>query len=79
MSPVAIELDETLAHLEPQLKERLERNVRLLLLDVRRPLDLGPVDERGWPFGYFEKFAGSFTAEALERPDQGVLTPREEW
>jgi hypothetical protein len=33
----------------------------------------------GWPPGYFERTAGSFAGEPLERPPQGTAEQRESW
>ena len=54
-----------------------------LLGEVQRHLAT-LVDEKGktataWPPGYFEKTAGSFADEPLERPPQLPFERREEW
>lgn len=34
---------------------------------------------KGWPAGYFQKTAGSFAGQPLERPEQLDFEKRQEW
>ena len=74
MSAIAQELDHRLQSLDPATVARVERLVRdaLALAEARGGAD-------GWPPGYFERTAGSFAGEPLERPPQGTAEQRENW
>ena len=74
MTPFAQELDDRLQALDPDTAARVEKLVRdaLALAEARRSAN-------GWPAGYFERTAGSFANEPLERPPQGTAEQRESW
>jgi len=74
MTAIAQELEDRLESLDADTVARVERLVReaLALAEARR-------SATGWPPGYFERTAGSFAGEPLERPAQGTAEQRESW
>jgi hypothetical protein len=69
MSPLATDLEKVLNQVDPQTATLLEQTVRdALALAQRRTLVAGPADDMGYPLGYFESTAGSFSNEPLEAP-----------
>ena len=76
MLTVAEELDRTLKSADPATAVRLENEVWELIETVAKPS--GVVRGKGWPPGYFERNAGSFRDEPLERPEQLPFEKREE-
>jgi hypothetical protein len=42
------------------------------------PIEREPLDERGWPVGFFERTAGALADTPLERGDQGEYEVRKE-
>lgn len=82
MSVIALELEETLATLDSHSAATLERLVRdaIDLASSREsPTAKRATDANGWPIGYFEDTAGSFTAEPLEAPDDPPPTSNASW
>ncbi|QDT11831.1 hypothetical protein [Planctomycetes bacterium K23_9] len=70
MNRIAEELDAKLNALDPE-------KAKALVLLVQNAME--QVDQSGadWPDGYFDKIAGSFADEPLERATQGEATTRE--
>lgn len=83
MSAVCLDLETTLARLDPNAAAMLERIVRdavaLAKIRDRSPATDGPVDARGWPKGYFEQTAGSFAGEPMEVPADPPAEPLPRW
>jgi len=89
MHAVAKQLDETLNRLDAAAAAELERAVREVL--EARAANAAPAsgsddpwagverDAMGYPEGYFERTAGSFANEPLERPPQPPLEERADW
>lgn len=78
MLTIVDQLEETLRSLDPQSAKHLEDLVRdALALAVQARKQNGVA--RGWPPGYFERLAGSFAGEELERLSQGELPTRDVW
>ena len=67
------ELEEKLQSLDPKTAENLTEMVRRAMQQVDKQSD------SGWPEGYFEATAGSFSDQPLERGPQGELPQREKW
>lgn len=67
----------TLAEIEHAIEALPPREVEALAvwLENRR----AAARANGWPPGYFERTAGSFAGEPLERPPQGTAEQRERW
>lgn len=76
MSLIASELDRVLQELDVETARSLEDVVRDLLRLTRRR---AAANDSGWPAGYFERTAGSFAGEPLERPPQEADELREAW
>lgn len=74
MTAIAQELDHRLQALDPETAARVERLVRdaLALAEAKVTAD-------GWPPGYFDRTAGSFAGEQLDRPAQGTAEQRANW
>jgi hypothetical protein len=74
MTPIAQELDACLQTLDPQTAAQVEKLVRdaMALAEQKR-------GGAGWPVGYFERTAGSFAGETLERPAQAAGGPIDQW
>lgn len=70
MSAVVLELEQTLATMPPAQATLLERLVgdALKLVQANQALQSAPVDDKGWPLGHFEKYAGCFANEPLDEP-----------
>lgn len=49
--------------------------VRVELTPARPAAQSSPPEERGWPFGYFDKTFGSIADESFVRQPQGELPP----
>jgi len=70
---------EVLKQPEPLLRE-VQRYLALLVEQQRRGIDGGSAaPAEAWPAGYFQKTAGAFTGESLERPPQLPFEKREDW
>ncbi len=74
MSALTLEITETLKSLDPKRAQALERAIHDLLIVVRPdaksdgdtpPLPI-TVDDKGWPIGYWEKFAGCLEGETWD-------------
>lgn len=75
MSAVAAELEKRLLELDAESASKLERVVRDLL-EFSRTERLAPkTDEKGWPVGHFEKYAGILEGEEFEAPEDPPPTP----
>lgn len=74
MTDIAQELDDRLQALDSEKAAQVEKLVRdaLVLAEPRR-------NAHGWPPGYFERTAGAFADEPLERPAQGTVEQRASW
>ena len=74
MTALEIEIAETLKSLDPLRAKAFERAIHELLLVVRpdaKASILTPstmVDAKGWPLGYWEKFAGCWADLEFEPP-----------
>lgn len=53
------------------------RNADLEVVVVMQPSE-HPVDELGWPIGFFEETYGSLADDPIERPSQGEYEVRDE-
>ena len=78
MNGVALELEETLRRLDPLAAAALEQLVRGALALATRPTP-DAVDAKGWPLGYFEKYAGSLAGDDWEPPADPPPEPTPEW
>ena len=71
-------IEEIMKQPEPVLREM--RHYLDLIIARQEPTPNGkPGVGLGWPEGYFERTAGSFAHEPLERPPQPPLEKRQEW
>ena len=52
-----------------------QRDVEVLV--VLNPLETEPVDELGWPIGFFDRTYGSLASDPIERPPQLPLEERD--
>ena len=76
MSAIAQELDATLAELDEASAAALERLVRdAVELAKARRRAAGPLDELGWPTGFFEKYAGSLEGDDWEEAEDPPPAP----
>lgn len=80
MSTVTLDLQTTLKNLDAQAASKLERLVRDAI-DLAQPAKGKPdeVDAKGWPLGYFEKFAGCMAGEEWDIPEDSPPEPSPEW
>lgn len=74
MSTLTAEITETLKTLDPVRAKALERALHEILVAVRAPTSPAAtppqVDAKGWPIGYWEKFAGCLEGDEWEpQPD----------
>ena len=69
MGALEMEIAETLKSLDPIRAKALESAIHQLLV-VARPdkPEATEVDEKGWPIGYWEKFAGILEDDDWEIP-----------
>jgi hypothetical protein len=51
----------------------------IVALKRRAKSQTAGLDPMGYPLGYFERTAGSFVNEPLERPEQAPLDPAPVW
>lgn len=51
----------------------------ILALKQQKPGKSHKLDPMGYPIGYFDRTAGSFTNEPLDRPAQAALDPATVW
>ena len=80
MSSVALDLDKMLSRVDEETAALLEQTVRDALAVANRRAEAAmPVDALGYPAGYFESTAGSFSDEPLESPRELPMQPREPW
>ena len=80
MHVISQELDRVLDHLDPVTAKLLEQTVRDALALADRHSGPGwPVDDLGYPLGYFEETAGCFAGEVLEPPVDLALEVRDTW
>ncbi len=80
MSTIARELDQLLNRLDAETAQLLEQAVRNSLeLAQRRANESQPLDELGYPLGYFAETAGSFENDPLERPQELTMEIRPSW
>ncbi len=74
MKALEIEIAETLKTLDPVRAKAFERAIHELLLVVRPEAKADKftpppaVDAKGWPLGYWEKFAGCWADLEFEAP-----------
>jgi hypothetical protein len=74
VTALGTEIAETLKSLDPLRAKAFERAIHELLLVVRPDAKVGkvtpppPVDAKGWPLGYWEKFAGCWADVEFESP-----------
>lgn len=75
MTTLEAEITETLKSLDPLRAKAFERAIHELLLVVRPEVRTGKltsppaaVDAKGWPLGYWEKFAGCWADLEFEPP-----------
>jgi hypothetical protein len=80
MSTLSSDLDRVISRLDSETAALLEQTIRdALALAQRRPKYVGPTDAQGYPIGYFESTAGSFSDEPLEAPPELKIDSRESW
>jgi hypothetical protein len=82
MSGVTLELEQALSQLDPRSATLLEQLVRDALALVRQKGLVpsgGPVDARGWPVGYFEKYAGCLVGDDWQPPADPPPDPIPTW
>jgi hypothetical protein len=80
MSAIALQLEQTLASLDPSQASALERLVRDAMDLVRarpRVAATAGVDANGWPVGHFEKYAGAFANEPFDESPDSPPEPNE--
>ncbi|MCX6879693.1 MAG: hypothetical protein NTW21_38705 [Verrucomicrobia bacterium] len=84
MTTLEAEITETLKSLDPVRARAFERAIHELLLVVRPEAKAGEalppppplaVDAKGWPVGYWEKFAGCWADLEFEAPDDPPPEP----
>lgn len=74
----AVEL--VIAELKNAPEEVARKALKFILeLKQRSPRDANELDAMGYPTGYFERTAGSFANEPLERPAEALLDPAPVW
>ena len=80
MSTLTADLQATIAELDPDSASKLERLVRDAMA-LAQPSKAQPVavDAKGWPVGYWEKFAGCLAGEQWDLPDDPPPEPIPEW
>ena len=80
MSTLTLDLQAILEKLDSDSASKLERLVRDAI-DLARPSKATPVevDAKGWPLGYWEKFAGCMAGEQWDLPDDPPAEPTPEW
>jgi hypothetical protein len=80
MSSLAIDLDHVLSRVDRETAALLEQTVRdALALAERRAQKSDRIDALGYPVGYFEATAGSFSGQPLDAPRELPMQPRETW
>ncbi len=80
MSTVAVDLQTTLKKLDSDSASKLERLVRdAMELAQSVKAKSGAVDAKGWPVGYWEKFAGCLADEPWDLPDDPPPEPTPKW
>jgi hypothetical protein len=80
MNTLPLDLQATLDELDPDAASKLERLVRdaIALAKPSKPKPV-EVDAKGWPVGYWEKFAGCMAGEQWDFPDDPPPEPTPEW
>jgi hypothetical protein len=80
MSTLTLDLQAILEKLDSDSASKLERLVRDAI-DLAQPSKAVPVevDAKGWPLGYWEKFAGCMAGEQWDLPDDPPAEPTPEW
>jgi hypothetical protein len=80
MTTLTLDLQATLKELDSDSATKLERLVRDAI-DLAKRSKAKPVevDAKGWPVGYFEKFAGCMAGEQWDIPDDPPAEPTPEW
>lgn len=80
MSTLTLDLQAILEKLDSDSASKLERLVRDAI-DLAQPSKAKPVevDAKGWPLGYWEKFAGCMAGEQWDIPDDPPAEPTPEW
>jgi hypothetical protein len=63
--------------LQLELPEHIRNRVMEILV-VLQPVDNEPVDEMGYPIGYFEETYGSLADDPIERGEQPPMEIRDE-
>jgi hypothetical protein len=76
MHAVVQELERNLNELDSVKAQELTAEVRDA---IKRAKQQARDESKGWPPGYFEKYAGALQGERFERPDQGEFPVRENW
>jgi len=72
-------IQEILNQPEPLLRE-IRQYVAFLAKQRKSETEgTSPLPAKAWPAGYFEKTAGAFADEPLERPSQLPFQNREDW
>ena len=80
MSTLTLDLQATLKQLDTDSATKLERLVRdAMALAQPSKARLVEVDAKGWPLGYWEKFAGCLAGEQWDLPDDPPPEPTPEW
>ena len=80
MSTLTLDLQAILEKLDSDSASKLERLVRDAI-DLAQPSKASAVevDAKGWPLGYWEKFAGCMAGEQWDLPDDPPAEPTPEW
>ncbi len=80
MSKVTLDLQASLKQLDADSATKLERLVRDAI-ELAQPSKAKPVDvdAKGWPVGYWEKFAGCMAGEDWDIPHDPTPEPTPEW
>ena len=63
--------------LQLELPEHIRNRVMEILI-VMQPVEQEPVDEMGYPIGFFEETYGSLADDAIERGEQPPMETRDE-